>query len=232
MQFPVRFMKAATLFAAFVVFGSAAWAADPVKVKPGGFADVTVTVPEGGSVLWRYSTPPVQKAGGLVDGRTVFGGTPGTTITATAITVAVDFEKKRTSLTEQDFTFVFEGAPATAPPVTPPTNPPTNPPVVPVPTDSLYFLIVRADGPAQPSFTAIMSLSAWGDVRKAGHSVRDMTATDAAKLGFTPAVSLPAVYTLQVLPPTADRPKGGSVVVRDAVPLPADNAGVTKLMLK
>lgn len=115
------------------------------------------------------------------------------------------------------------------PPVTPPTNPvdpPTDPVDPPVnPPTSLYFLVVRADGPADPNFTKVMGLPAWAKLREAGHQFKDKTVTTAAKdLGLTlPAgTPLPCVVTLST--------QGGvSKIVRPAVPLPTTDAGVAAL---
>lgn len=112
-----------------------------------------------------------------------------------------------------------------APPVVEPPPKPTDPPK-PIPTSSLYFLIVRSDGPASPDFTRTMSLSAWSDLRKAGHSVKDKTLTEAASLGLKldDGTALPCVVTLRE---SADGKT--SAVVRKAIPLPTADAAILEL---
>lgn len=109
-------------------------------------------------------------------------------------------------------------------PTTPPVlDPPPSQPDPPAPDGALYFLIVRPDGPASPAFTRTMGLPEWGQLRAAGHGVKDVSATQAAGLGAViPADQLPAVLTLR---------EDGAVsrVVRPAVPLPTTGAGVLDL---
>lgn len=78
-------------------------------------------------------------------------------------------------------------------PGVPPVKPPVDPPV----TTALYFLIVRPDGPAAPSFTKMMGDPAWATLTTAGHKFKDKTATEAAKLGFTTSSPLPTVILLR-----------------------------------
>lgn len=93
--------------------------------------------------------------------------------------------------------------------VVPPVDPPTQP-------AGLYFMIVRADGPAAPSFTTLMSHPGWAVVRGRGHSVKDFTLSDARRLGATvPAGPLPVVIVLRVEGNT-------SRVIRPASPVPSD----------
>lgn len=113
-------------------------------------------------------------------------------------------------------------------PTPPPIPAPVDPPLPPVPVDGsakLYFLIVRADGPASPAFTNAMALPEWNQLRAAGHQVKDKSAAEAAALGaVVPPAQLPAVVTLLI---SAD--KASSSIVRPAVPMPTDGAGVLKL---
>lgn len=110
---------------------------------------------------------------------------------------------------------------APAPPPSPPK--PKDPPAA--PGGALYFLVVRADGPASPAFTRVMGFPEWDTLRAAGHSVKDRTATEAAALGVVvPAGQLPAVVTLAV---SADGKS--STIVRPAVPLPTTGPGVLDL---
>lgn len=116
-------------------------------------------------------------------------------------------------------------------PVKPPPPPgggddPVKPP--PAPAAGLYFLVVRADGPAAPSFTKVMEDPAWDALRKQGHKIKDKTVTEAASpaIGVTlpSGTVLPAVVTLQV---SADGKQ--STIVRPAVPLPTTSVGITDL---
>lgn len=112
-------------------------------------------------------------------------------------------------------------------------RPPPEPPVPPGPIDppaptptSLYFMVVRVDGPADAAFVRTMADPAWADLRKAGHLVKDFTLTDARRLGTTipDGSTLPAVVTLSV---SADGKK--STVVRDAIPLPTTTDAIRNL---
>jgi len=120
-------------------------------------------------------------------------------------------------------TVVIEGV-APVPPVPPPgPNPPVDPPTPPAGT--YYFLVVRADGPADPAFTKAMSLPAWTQLRAKGHQFKDKTQSAAkADLGLElpPGTVLPCVVTLS----TAG---GVSKVVRGPVALPTTDAGVAAL---
>lgn len=107
-----------------------------------------------------------------------------------------------------------------------PGDPDTPPPPPPPPAnDKFYFLIVRADGPASPAFTKAMNLPEWNTLRAAGHSVKDVTVSEAAHLKANiPPEQLPAVLTLVV------RVDGkSSQIVRPAVPLPTVGSGVLDL---
>lgn len=212
-RFPLFVLLAAPLFAFWLP--SVGSAADAVKVLPGGYVDYSVVVPKGAAVVWRFSEPPVQRSTtGLPPGRLIFGGVRGKTYTVTAI--VIDF----TAQTVTDTDYVFEFLPDTGP-VVPPKKPVD--PVLPVPA-VYYFLVVRADGPASPEFTRIISLPAWADLRAAGHSYKDKSVTEAKALGvvFPVGTVYPCVVTLKVTP-------AGSVVVRGPVPLPTTADGVTQL---
>lgn len=103
------------------------------------------------------------------------------------------------------------------PPVTP--KEPKDPPAVP---KTLYFMIVRDDGPASPAFTKLMANPAWDTLRAAGHTVRDFTSTDAGEFRKSVKVPLPAVLTLSE---GADF----STVVREGVALPTSGEGILAL---
>lgn len=203
-------------FVAVMLAASLLSAAEPPKIKssgpvpPGGFADLTIDVPKSASVVWRISPNPVQKAATLPTGRIIFGGEQNKTYTVTAI--VIDFDAK--TVTDTDYSITFGKAPPVV--VDPPKK---DPPAT--PTSGLYFLIVRPDGPATSQFTKTMGESAWGQLRKAGHLVKDFGVSEASK--WVPAPdTLPAVYTLQ-------EANGASKIVRGAVPLPTTSAAILDL---
>lgn len=110
-----------------------------------------------------------------------------------------------------------------APDVPPPK--PKDPPIVVPPTTAYYFMVVRQDGPAQPEFTRVMGLAAWGELRTKGHKVKDFTRTQATALGVqVPVSSLPVVVTLR-----ENAADGTSTVVGAAIALPTTDDGVRKL---
>jgi len=109
----------------------------------------------------------------------------------------------------------------TAPPPKPPVNPPVNPPA----PAGYFFLIVRPDGPADPKFTAAMSLPAWKELGKAGHKFKDKTVTAAASdldVSLPYNTPLPAVLTLVV-------DGNASRIIAGPVPLPTDESGILAL---
>lgn len=97
-------------------------ATDPVKIKPGNFADFAIPVPKNSSVVWRIYPQPPQRAPDLPPGRVIFNGVPGTTYTATAIIITTDFDAKLQTITDTDYVFQFDGTPPPKP-VDPPTPP-------------------------------------------------------------------------------------------------------------
>ncbi len=108
-------------------------------------------------------------------------------------------------------------------PIDPPKDPPKDPPVT---GGKLYFVVVRANGPATPAFTKVMSDPAWGEIRAKGHLVKDFTTDEAAKLNLpVPTVSVPHVVTLRM-----SEDGSSSVVARPAVFLPTTGADILKLM--
>lgn len=72
------------------------------------------------------------------------------------------------------------------------------PDIAPKPT-VYYMMIVRPDGPASKEFTKIMEMSAWGELRKLGHTVKDRTLTEALSLGLPipQGTTIPAVWLLE-----------------------------------
>lgn len=198
-------------------------AAEPVEIAEGKYADVSVPVPDGASVLWRFSVAPAMRSDDLPDGRLIAGWKPGTTVTATAITIIVDFEKKRTRIVERDFVFVFQGKPV-VPPVTPPgpVDPPVTPPP-PVPAKVLYFAVVGVDGPVNPIVTKSLLMPEWVTLTKAGHTFKYFSQSEAAKLGISSGgEAYPFVAILRNLP------NGKSNQLR-TVPLPTTGVGVLAL---
>ena len=119
---------------------------------------------------------------------------------------------------------VGDGKPVVPPVVPPPIKPPVDPPVP--PTTSLYFLIVRADGPADPAFTRTMGDPAWDTLRKAGHKAKDRTLAEATKAGFAPATGtrLPVVLIL--------REGADNSELVGTTPFPGDSASILDLPKK
>lgn len=110
--------------------------------------------------------------------------------------------------------------------VIPPPKKPPDPVDPPPPTKGLFFVVVRPDGPADPTFTKAMGFPAWSAHRLAGNNCKDYTATEAKerlKIN-TAGVTLPAVYVLQ-----GNADGKTSKIVRGPVDLPGTDAGVAKL---
>lgn len=107
-------------------------------------------------------------------------------------------------------------------PIDPPVKPPVDPPA---PTTSLYFLIVRPDGPASPTFTNLIGLSEWETLKAKGHKYKDKTLTEAVALG----VKIPTGTTLPcvvILRPRADGKTSEQITIAAA---PTTGAGVLAL---
>jgi hypothetical protein len=103
-------------------------------------------------------------------------------------------------------------------PPTPSPDPPT-----PLPA-SLYFLILRANGPASPEFATVLANPAWNDLRKAGHIVKDKTLGELGDEYRVPSgTTLPCVVTLK-------RTDSGMTVVRGPVDLPTTTDAIRRLM--
>jgi hypothetical protein len=110
----------------------------------------------------------------------------------------------------------------TVQPIPVPPVPIPNPPPHPVPA-SLYFLIVRANGPASPEFAAVLANPAWSELRKAGHIVKDKTLGELGDEYRVPTgTTLPCVVTLK----RSDR---GMNVVRGPVDLPSSSEAIRRL---
>ncbi len=124
---------------------------------------------------------------------------------------------------EATVTVVIGDAPLPPDPKPPEPKPPEPKPPGPV---TYYFLVVRADGPADPAFTAAMGLPAWAGLRTKGHQYKDKTVSAAAAdlaLTLPPGTALPAVVTLS----TAG---GVSKIVRGPVAMPTTDVGVAALL--
>lgn len=86
---------------------------------------------------------------------------------------------------------VVIGKPADPPPVIdPPKDPPAQPEV------RYYFAVVRPDGPVQPAVADSLRLAAWDEVKKAGHTVKDIPVSE-LPTGLDRPTSLPVVIVLR-----------------------------------
>ena len=115
-------------------------------------------------------------------------------------------------------TVIITGAPTTPP------SPPTDP-GQPLPPEegTLYFMVVRPDGPAAPEYTRIMSMPEWQTLKDKKYLVGDFTLTEARKyLSIADNVRLPCVITFW------DTGKK-STIVRQPIGLPATGGGVLSL---
>lgn len=182
-----------------------------VKGEPSFFVFVKA-VTDGKQVEWVPLTPGlnVLPGGFLSDPK------------ATAVTAAKPGKYKLLAYTGTAdgpsvpaYTMVVIGNVAEPPPVDPPVPP----------SGSLYFLIVRPDGPAQPALTQTLALPAWGELVTKGHFYKDKTVAEAQGLGVTlpSGTVLPCVVTLR------DKGTGKSEIVRGPVALPTTNDGIAKL---
>lgn len=186
----------ATLHSADVVLEE-----DPVSVN--SFAVASYQLGKGEAVAWEVSPEPV-KSKEYVDGSTAylhFNGPPGTKYKVTAF--IIDFESRKFTKKHK---FVTIGGKADLPP-----------------SGALYFLVVRADGPATASHTKLMSLPEWETLKAKGHTFKDKTFTEAVMLGakFPIGTHLPCVVILRT---TLERSEQIAVV-----PAPTDGAGILQL---
>lgn len=103
-----------------------------------------------------------------------------------------------------------------------PNPPPEKPPVTPI--SSLYFLIIRPDGPVDMSFTKAMSLPAWATIRDGGHEYKEKTVSEAKALGYNvkSGTKIPTVITLSIV-------DGKSTVVRESIDFPVTNEKILEL---
>jgi hypothetical protein len=133
--------------------------------------------------------------------------------------VSADWEAKKFLTKFGSLSFSVGTEPVPPPPPPKDKEPPTQP-------SSLYFLIVRPDGPASPAFSKIMADPAWAELTKAGHQFKDKTQTEALALRFVlpPGTTLPVVATLRV---SADGKT--SELVAGPIPLPTTSEGILSL---
>lgn len=190
--------------------------AGPREVEPYRLVRLAAeNLPPKAGLLWRVDpAAEVDRVAGLPKNRLEFVGPPGEyRVTLIWFVVGPDGE-----ITADEVSDRFKISGATAPP--PPPKDPKDPPP---PAGSLYFLVVRPDGPASPEFTRVMGFDGWKSLAEKGHRVKDFTAAEARPWFAVPAgTQLPCVVTLRV-------GATASTVVRGPVPLPADNAGILKL---
>lgn len=188
---------------ALLLFASPAWAEPPALKLPAEVhgtsgAFVTVTAETAGKIVrWLPMDAGLSMIPShlLRDTKTAVLMAPKGRYRLAAFTAAGD-EPSEPAIT----VIVVDGAAPKPPDVTPtPVDPPPTEPTPPAPT-GFYFLAVRPDGPAHPSFTAAMSLDAWGELRTKGHTIKDKTLTKARALGANiPAgTMLPCVIALRV----------------------------------
>lgn len=104
-------------------------------------------------------------------------------------------------------------------------DPPKNPTDPPAPTATLYFLIVRPDGPASPAFTQAMAWPEWGELTKAKHTYKDKPLADAAALG----ARIPTGTMLACVVVLRTRADGKTSEQIGIAPFPASGADVLKL---
>lgn len=104
-------------------------------------------------------------------------------------------------------------------------KPPENPPA-PNPAGKVYFLIVRPSGAATGEFERTMLLPAWGELRSAGHLVKDKPLNELGNIYSPPAgTTLPFVVTLRINEANTE-----SKVIAGPVPLPTSNDGIRDLV--
>lgn len=211
-----------------ISFSSSAYAQSvtlPAEIKgaPGTWIIVTPDAVDGGAVKWRID-PLLQEV--RLD-RLFPGMEPkGKVVTGPAGTYKVEAWNAKGDVAS-DIATVLIKIGDVAPIVPPPPKDPKEPLPPPV-TSSLYFLIVRPDGPASPAFSKIMADAAWSDVTKAGHVFKDKTQSAAS---VVLGVTLPAGTVLPVVVPLQVAADGkSSTQVGDPVPLPTTSEGIRKLI--
>lgn len=107
----------------------------------------------------------------------------------------------------------------------PPPKDPKLPVDPPAPSTSLYFLLVRPDGPSSPAFTNLIGLPEWETLKAKGHKYKDKTLTEAVNLG----VKIPTGTTLPcvvILRPRADGKTSEQLAI---APAPMTGAAILAL---
>lgn len=110
--------------------------------------------------------------------------------------------------------------------VIPPPKKPDDPVIPPPGPTTGYFMVIRPDGNTHPTFTAVMELSGWDDLRSKGHYIKDFEISRARKLGAViPAdVTLPCVITLVRTPGGKEKQVAGK-----PISIPTTNESIAKL---
>jgi hypothetical protein len=195
---------------------------DPAKLPEGAFAKfiASARMEKGDKVYWSVYPDPVRRdpPEGGSDGILRLDGVKGVEYRIEAR--VINLTTGNTRYDEGVVRFTFGGKPA-PPPVTPP-------PVDPVPPagTKYYFAVVRPDGTPSPEFTKYMANPGWAKLKEMGHQVKAFPLTDAKSKNLDPgSTPLPAVLKLA---PTDDGK--GSIILGPAVPGPATEAGILKLV--
>lgn len=118
-------------------------------------------------------------------------------------------------------TLVIGDQPAPVDPVKPPPVDPDKPPPA---TGKYFFLVVREAKPVPPDLVKQLTLPAWDELRKDGHQMTDVPATE-VPAGVPVPAALPAVVTLEY---AADGKT--SRVKGQPRPVPATDDGVRGLL--
>lgn len=105
----------------------------------------------------------------------------------------------------------------------PPPKKPDDPKQPPTPT-GYYFMLIRPDGAADPSFTKVARDPAWQKLKDAGHRVKDFGTSDLNRLGLV----LPSGTTLPCVVTLYDDGKA-SRIVRGPIDLPATSEAILEL---
>lgn len=185
----MRHVQATAVVLLCAVLGAAAPpkpAAEKVTVSVGELSRVEVTPDAAGVVGWASGAGDADM---FVDELAPRGGKTRLLVQAKrAGTYRVILWTKG----ETDSTFVEIVAGGT-PPVTDPGKPD---PVKPEPAVTYYFAVIGPSGPVAPSTAAALKLTAWDEVRKAGHVVNYIP-VDELSSGLQRPASLPAVMVLK-----------------------------------
>jgi hypothetical protein len=120
---------------------------DVIDVPAGKYADLSIDVPAGSSVVTRYSPQPTQASEGLAEGRFILIGTGPVVVMNTLFAVDVDpkTNKPVVKTTRLDFTVQFAAKPDPDPTPPAPPGPGPNPPTPPTPGGQVAFFVVAED---------------------------------------------------------------------------------------